>query len=224
MSARRPVGGTAQGGAKGVRRILDDAKAMAVGDRADAVPIGQVADQVGHEQGRGVGRDQGLDARRVDVVGAFLDVDECRHESGAQQRRNRRRIGEGGRNHLGTGREVEDFDREVERRGARIHHQSEALVEQCRHFGLQLAHSGAELGRRAQHRDHSGDFLFAVDALRVRHPHRSHLVTTLLHICRAHLPGRHFGSVEPLNRSKASLLKPMPPQRPGPCSRRFAAP
>ena len=76
--------GAAQGGAKGVRRILDDAKAMAVGDRADAVPIGQVADQVGHEHGRGVGRDQGLDAAGVDVIGAFLDVDEGRNETGAQ--------------------------------------------------------------------------------------------------------------------------------------------
>ena len=55
MSERVPGGRTAQGGPERVAGVLDHREPVGVGDGADAVPVGRVADQVGGEDGAGAG-------------------------------------------------------------------------------------------------------------------------------------------------------------------------
>jgi hypothetical protein len=55
---------------------------VAVGDRADRVPVRAVADQVRREDRARLGPDRRLDPRDVDLVGVGLDVDEHGHEPG----------------------------------------------------------------------------------------------------------------------------------------------
>ena len=57
---------------------------MTVGDLANAVPVGSVADEIGSEDRPGAGADHLLDGVDIDLEGVGRDVDEDRDELGPQ--------------------------------------------------------------------------------------------------------------------------------------------
>ncbi len=87
MSDRVPVGVPRSVEPSASHESSIDLQAMRVGDRADAVPVGHVPDQVRDEDRARARPDHRLDRVDVDVVGVGFDVDEHRDETGADDRR-----------------------------------------------------------------------------------------------------------------------------------------
>ena len=143
---------------------------MRVGDGADAVPVGAVADEVGGEDRLGAGREHRLDGVDVDVVGVGLHVDERGHDAGAHERCDVGGEGDRGGDHLVAGLAPEQLDREVQRGGTRVAHDPVPLAEVLGHALLERLHVLADAQRRrtaAQNFDDGLDLLLAVHAPRV---------------------------------------------------------
>ena len=87
MSERVPVGVPRSVEPSASQESSIDLQAVRVGDRADAVPVGHVADEVRDEDRARARSDHRLDGVDVDVVGVGFDVDEHRDEPGAHDRR-----------------------------------------------------------------------------------------------------------------------------------------
>ena len=87
MSERVPVGVPRSVCAERVARVFDHQQVVAIGDRADRVPVGRVADEVRQQDRPRLRRDQLLDRAHVGVERVGLDVDEHRDETGADERR-----------------------------------------------------------------------------------------------------------------------------------------
>ena len=100
------------------------------GDLGDPVPVGKVADQRGDHHRPRLRRDHRLDLVDVDVEGVGLDVDERGHEPEANERRDRRGEGQGGRDHLATRREARELDREIVCARPRVDHDPVRFCEQ----------------------------------------------------------------------------------------------
>ena len=132
MSERVPVGVPRSVGAERVARVLDHLEAVRVGDGADAVPVGAVADEVRSEDRLGARGDHLLDGVDVDVERVGLDVDERGHEPGAHERRDVGGEGDRRGDDLVAGLAAEQLDREVERRRAGVHHDPAPLAEVAR--------------------------------------------------------------------------------------------
>ena len=160
-------------GAERVARVLDHLEAVRVGDGADAIPVGAVADQVRHEDRLRARRDHLLDAVDVDVERVGLHVDERGHETPAHERRDvggeRDRRGD----HLVAGLAPEQLDREVERRRTGVDHDPAALAEVLGDALLERLDVLADAQRArpaAQHLDDGFDLFLVVDAARVLDP------------------------------------------------------
>ena len=157
MSLRSPVNLPRSRGAQRVAAVLDHDQFVAVGDLADAVPVGQVADQVRDQQRACPGSDHLLDALDVDVVGVGLDVHEGRHQPGADQRRHGGGEGQHRRDHFRAGRQAQDLDRQLERGRARVDHHPVRLAQQRRAALLHRGHVLAQKQRLAQGAVDGGD-------------------------------------------------------------------
>ena len=130
MSERVPVGVPRSVEPSASQESSIDLQVVSVGDRADAIPVGDVADQVRDEDRPGARADHRLDRVDVDVVGVGLDVDEHRDESGAHDRRDVGRERDRGGDDLVAGLESEQLDREVQRRRPRVAHDAAAFAEE----------------------------------------------------------------------------------------------
>lgn len=62
-------------GAEALRGVFDDRDAVFGGDGVDGVEVGALAVQAHRDDGAGLGRDGGFEQRRVEVVGARVDID-----------------------------------------------------------------------------------------------------------------------------------------------------
>ena len=62
-------------GAEALRSVFDDRDAKFGGDGVDGVEVGALAVQAHRDDGAGLGRDGGFEQRRVEIVGARVDVD-----------------------------------------------------------------------------------------------------------------------------------------------------
>ena len=177
MSERVPVGVPRSVEPSASHESSIDLQPVRVGDRADAVPVGHVADQVRDEDRARARADHRLDRVDVDVVGVGLDVDEHRHEPGAHDRRDVGGERDRRRDDLVAGLQPEQLDREIQRRRARVAHHAPALAEQLGDALLERAHVLADAQRlrtAAQHRDDRVDLALVVHAARVVDPARHH--------------------------------------------------
>jgi hypothetical protein len=168
-SGRRP----AQRRPEAVARVLHDLELVAVGDLADAVPVGAVPDQVGGEDRLRARADGTLDRVDVDLVRVAFDVDEHRCEPGAREWRDVGRERHGRGDDLVTGLETEQLHREVERGRTRVHHDAAGLAERFGDEALHLAHLLADAKRSGptpQDCEDRLDLGLVVDAARVLDP------------------------------------------------------
>ena len=167
---RAPVGVPRNVAPERVARVLDHRQAVAGGDLGDAVPVGRVADEVGEQQRAGAVGDHLLDPVDVDAVRQRLAVDEHRDPAAADDRCDVGREGERARDDLGAGREIEQLEREVERRRPRVAHDPVRLAEARRDLALHAHDPPARpqpLRPGAQHLDHRLDLALVVHAARV---------------------------------------------------------
>ena len=152
---------------------------MTIGDVADRVPVGAVADQVGGEDRPRARADHRLDLRDVDLERIGLHVDEGGDDPAAHERRDVAREGERRRDHLVAGLAPEEVDGEPQRRCAAVHHHAMALREQLRDAALELVHPRPELQRAVlEHVDDRGDLTLVVDRPRLGDgmaPHVTHV-------------------------------------------------
>ena len=154
-----------------VATVLDHGEPVRVGDLPDAVPVGDVADEVRREDRPGPRSDHLLDAVHIDLVRVRLDVDERGHDPRLHERRD---IG-GERHHRGddlvTGRQIEQVDRQAQRRRTRVDHHAVTLGEQLGDPVFEVADTLAdsEVGL-AQRRDYGVDLAFVMDGARVGQP------------------------------------------------------
>ena len=144
---------------------------MRVGDLPDAVPVGDVADEVGREDRPRPGADHLLDAVHVDLVRVRLHVDEGGHDPRLHERGHIGRERHHRRDDLVAGREVEQVDRQTQCRRPRVDHHAVLFGEQLGDPVLEAAHMIAdrEIGL-AQRRDHGVDLAFVVDGAGIRQP------------------------------------------------------
>ena len=127
-----------------VAAVFDDEQAVAIGDGADGVPVGAVADEVGREDRLRARADHRLDAVDVDLQRVGLDVDERGDDAVAHERRDVARERERRRDHLVAGLAAEQVDGEPQRRRAAVHHHRVLLGEQLRAAPLELRHLGTD--------------------------------------------------------------------------------
>src|SRR5690606_11657718 len=118
-------GYAAQLGPQRVAGVLDDLQVVAVGDDADGVPVRGVAGEVREQQRPGPVGHHLLDLGDVHVVRVRLDVDEDGYEPGPHDRGDVGGERQRGGDHLTAGRQLEQLDGEVERRGTGVAHDAE---------------------------------------------------------------------------------------------------
>ena len=144
---------------------------MRVGDLPDAVPVGEVPDEVRREDRPGPWADHLLDGVHVDLVRVRLDVDEGGHDPGLHERGHIGREGHHRSDDLVAGRQVEQIDRQAQRRRARVDHHAVALGEQLGDPLLEVTDVVADGEvRLTQCRDHGIDLAFVVDGAGIRQP------------------------------------------------------
>ena len=138
MSARATGARAAQVRVEHVAAVLDHEQAVRVGDGADGVPVGAVADEVRREDRLGARADHLLDLVDVDLVRVGLDVDERGHDAVAHERRDVARERQRRRDHLVAGLAAEQVDRQPQRRRAGVHHHAVRLGQQLGAAPLEL--------------------------------------------------------------------------------------
>jgi hypothetical protein len=115
-----------------VAAVFDHQQTMTVGDLADAIPVGTVADEIGREDRARARRDHLLDAVHVDLERVGLHVDESGDDPRLHQRRHVGRERHDRRDHLVAGLAADQVDREPDRGRPRVHHHAVLLGEQLR--------------------------------------------------------------------------------------------
>ena len=122
---------------------------MRVGNGADPVPVGAVADEVRREDGFGAGPDHRLDAVDVDLEGVGLDVDEDGDDARSHQRGDVARERERRRDDLVAGLAPQQLDGEAECGRSRVDHDAVALREQLGAAPLELGDVGSQVEQTA---------------------------------------------------------------------------
>ena len=105
-----------EAGVEYVTAVLDHDQAVGVGQLPDAVPVGDVADEVRGEDRPAPVRHHGFDAVGVDLVRGGVDVDEGGHDAGVHERGHVGAEGEGGGDDLVARLELEQVDRQAQGR------------------------------------------------------------------------------------------------------------
>ena len=111
------------------------------------------------QDGAGLRTDRRFDLLHVDLVGIRRHVDEHRHEPGPQHRRDVGRERDGRRDDLVARREPEQLDREIQRRGAGVHHDAALLAEARGDGALHRLHVLPDAQRRGAAAQHLDDCL-----------------------------------------------------------------
>src|SRR6185437_6531394 len=104
--------------------------AVMIGDRPDLVPVRTIADQVWDEHGLGLGPDSALYLADVDLEGVELDVDIHWDQAPSDQWSDVSGEGHRRSHHLAAFVEVQQLDRQLERRGARVAHHAALFTEE----------------------------------------------------------------------------------------------
>ncbi len=172
----RDVGSSSRARAAQVRvehvaAVFHDEQAVAIGDGADGIPVGAVADEVGRQDRLRARTDHRFDGVDVDLQCLGIDVDERGDDAVAHERGDVAREGQWRRDHLVAGLAAEEVDREPQRRGSAVDHHRVLLGEELgaapfelRDFGtdgktagcLEHAHDGVDLAL-VVHRPGFGD-------------------------------------------------------------------
>ncbi len=182
MSARAPVGVPRRVGPRASHESSTSASRAFVGQRPQGVPVGRVADEVGHQDRlRAVG-DGRVDEGRRRRCRCRLDVDEGGHGAGPHQRGHVGGEGQHRGDDLVPGLELEEGGGQLEGRGAGVAHDPPALARQRGDLpleGADVAPDAEGRGPAPQHLDDGGDLLLVVDAAGVGDPacHGSRLKT-----------------------------------------------